>query len=130
VSGSFTDFLENKILDHLFIGSAYIRPSNLYVALFTVTPGESTPGTEVSGSGYSRVLFNNWAAAASGSVSNNAAISFPDAAASWGTIVGFGIYDSASGGNLLLYGDLTTAKAIASGDSVQFASGNLVINLD
>jgi hypothetical protein len=130
MSGSFTDFLENKILDHLFIGSVYTRPTNLYVALFTATPGEAAPGTEVSGAGYARVLFNNWTAAASGSVSNNADISFPDAEASWGTVTGFGIFDSASGGNLLLYGDLETSKAIASGDSVQFASGNLIVNLD
>ena len=51
----FTDYLEDKVLDHVFGGTAYTAPSTLYVALFTVSPGDDgTGGTEVSGGAYAR----------------------------------------------------------------------------
>ena len=34
----FSDYLEDKVLDHVFGGTAYTAPSTLYVALYTVAP--------------------------------------------------------------------------------------------
>ena len=34
-AGSFTDFLENKLADHLFRTTTYTAPATGYVALFT-----------------------------------------------------------------------------------------------
>jgi hypothetical protein len=42
----------------------------------------------------------------------------------------FGIYDAVSGGNLLAYGLLGTAKDIDDGDTAKFAAGDLDITLD
>jgi hypothetical protein len=38
--------------------------------------------------------------------------------------------DASSGGNLIAYADLTTSKAVASGDILRFSTNTLVITLD
>ena len=37
----FTDYLEDKVLDHVFGGSAYSAPGTLYVGLFTAAPSDT-----------------------------------------------------------------------------------------
>jgi hypothetical protein len=61
-----SDYLENKLIDHLFRAQTFSAPASLYVALFTATPTDSTAGTECAGTGYSRQLITSaltaWAA--------------------------------------------------------------------
>lgn len=125
---SFSNYLENKVLDHVFGGSAYTAPSTLYVGLFTSDPGEAGGGTEVSGGSYARqtITFTVTGSQASSS----AAVEFPTATASWGTITYAAVYDAASAGNLLAYGALTASKTIDSGDVFRIPSGDFDIDLD
>jgi len=125
---SFSNYLETELLDHVFAGNAYTSPSTVYVGLFTSSPAEDNSGTEVSGGSYVRQ-------SGSFSVSGNtatttAAIEFPTATASWGTITHAGIYDASSSGNLLAYAALTASKAIASGDVFRIPTGDIDITLD
>jgi hypothetical protein len=125
---SFSNYLENKVLDHVFGGVAYTAPATLYVGLFTSSPGETGSGTEVSGGSYARQTI---AFTVTGSqASNTAAVEFPTATASWGTITFAAIYDASSGGNLLAYGALTTSKTIDNGDVFRIPAGDFDINLD
>ena len=125
---SFSNYLENKILLHVFGGTAYTAPATLYVALFTSDPGEAGTGTEVSGGSYARqtATFTVTGAIAS----NTAAIEFPTATATWGTITYAAVYDALSGGNLLGSGALTTSKTINTGDVLRIPASNLNITLD
>lgn len=125
---SFSNYLENKVLLHVFGATSYTAPATLYLALFTSDPGETGSGTEVSGGSYARqtvafTVVNNQA-------SNTAAVEFPTATASWGTITYAAIYDASTSGNLLAYGALTTSKTIASGDVLRVPAGDFDINLD
>ena len=125
---SFSNYLETELLDHVFAGNAYTAPAAVYVGLFTSNPDEGGTGTEVSGGSYARQ-------SGSFSVSGNtatttAAIEFPTATATWGTITHIGIYDAASAGNLLAYAALTASKAIASGDVFRIPTGDIDITLD
>lgn len=130
MAGSFSNFLELELLDHIGGNGSYTAP-NPYLALYTSAPSDTGGGTEVSGGSYARVDSNaKFGAAASGSMSNDAEIAFPTASASWGTVVAFGIFDAASAGNLLVWGDLTTSKLVGNGDTARFPIGSLVINLD
>jgi hypothetical protein len=125
---SFSNYLENKVLDHVFGGSAYTAPATLYVGLFTSNPGEAGAGTEVSGGSYARQTI---AFTVTGSqASSSAAVEFPTATASWGTITYAAVYDAVSGGNLLASGALTTSKTIDSGDVFRIPSGDFDIDLD
>ena len=69
-------------------------------------------------------------AAASGAASNAAAISFPTATASWGTVTHYALFDAASSGNMLRWAALTASKTIGSGDTASFAIGALQMTED
>jgi hypothetical protein len=125
---SFSNYLENKVLLHVFGATAYTAPATLYVGLFTSDPGEAGSGTEVSGGSYARqtVTFTVTGNAAA----NTAAVEFPTATASWGTITYAAIYDASTGGNLLASGGLATSKTIDSGDVFRIPAGDFDITLD
>ncbi len=137
-----SDFLENKIIDQLFRGQTAPTTTTLYVGLLTTAPSDTGGGTEASGGSYARVTVTsslaNWAGTQSagstiassgtgGQTSNNAAITFPTPSAGWGTVTHFGIYDAASGGNLLFWGALTISKTINQADTVTFPAASLSI---
>lgn len=132
--GSFSDFLELELLDHVFGNAAYTAPGTLHIGLFTVAPSDTGGGTEVTGGSYARVAVTNnstnWPAASGGAKANGTAVTFPTATASWGTVVAFGIFDAGSGGNLLAWATLTTNKTIGSGDTASFPIGDIDITLD
>jgi len=133
--GSFSDFLENELLDHVFGKAAYSAPATLYVGLSSTNPGDNGSGiTEPSGGAYARVSstnnLTNWPAASGGAKANGTALAFPTATASWGTVGWFFISNAASGGNMLGHAALTSSKTIDSGDTTSFAIGELDITLD
>lgn len=125
---SFSNYLENKIVDHVFGGSAYTAPGTIYLGLFTSNPDEDGSGTEVSGNNYSRkaVSFTVTGNAAT----NASAIEFDVASGSWGTITHVGLYDASTTGNLMAYAALSASKAIASTDVFRVPAGDLDITLD
>jgi len=125
---SFSNYLETELLDHVFANAAYTSPTTVYVGLFTSNPDEDGSGTEVSGGSYAR---QSGSFTVSGNTATtNAAIEFPTATASWGTITHIGKYDASTAGNLLAYAALTASKAIASGDVFRIPSGDIDITLD
>lgn len=131
MAGSKSDFLENELLDHILGGGDFTRPATIYVALFTSAPTDAGGGVEVSGGSYARAAVTNnatnWPAASGGSKSNGTAIVFPEATASWGTVVAVGLFDAATAGNLLYWADLTTSKAIGAGDTARFPAGSIAL---
>ena len=133
-----SNYLENELLDHaLGTGSAFSQPSNVYVGLFTsadstgATAANLEAGTisnEISGNGYSRQTAT-FGAASGGSASNSGNLTFTASGGNWGTITHVAVHDNSSGGNVLFYGALTTAKTIEDGDSFQIATSNLTRSL-
>jgi len=126
---SFTNFLETEILDHVFAGAAYTAPGTKYLGLFTaISDGEAGSVTELSGSAYARqtVAFTT----SGNTTSNNAAVEFPTATGSWGTVTHVGVYDAVSSGNLMANATLSSSKAIATGDVFRVPSGDLDITLN
>mgnify|MGYP001016290781 FL=1 len=136
MAGSFSDYLEQKVLNHVFGATAYSAPGTLYFALFTAAPSDSGGGTEVTGGSYARVAltnnttnFPNATGTSPTSKSNGVAVTFPTASANWGTVVAFGIFDASSGGNLICWADLTANKTVNNGDTASFAASALTITL-
>lgn len=132
--GSFTDYTENKVLDHIFGNTAYSAPATLYVGLSTTTITDAGGSiTEPSSGAYARVAVTNngtnWPSASGGAKSNGTAITFPTATGSWGTVVDFFISDASSGGNVLAYGTLTASKSVAVDDVAVFAIGAMQFTL-
>lgn len=150
-----SDFYENKWIDFMFRGQAIgitgasaaagTGPTTLYVALYTANPSDTGGGTEVTGGSYARVAVTsslaNWAgtqAAASttastgtsGTTSNNNTITFPIPTANWGVVTGFGLFDAASAGNLIIWAPLAAAKTVNNGDAAPaFPAASLTITV-
>ena len=126
----FSDYLEDKVLEHVFGGNSYTAPGTHYVALYTVAPTDTGGGTEVSGGAYAR---QSAAFTVSGTnptqASNSAAIEYPTATANYGTVVAVGIFDASSSGNLLAYANLTASKVVSTGDVFRFNAGDLDVTL-
>lgn len=126
-----SDYLENKVLDHVLGGVDYARPATVYMALFTAAPSDTGGGTEVSSGGYARAAITNnatnWPAASGGQKKNGAAVAFPTPSADWGTVVAAALFDSAAGGNLLYYGVLAVARVVRSGDAVSFPINTITV---
>jgi hypothetical protein len=125
---SFSNYLENKVLGHVFGGTAYSAAGTLYLALFTTSPAEDGSGTEVSGTSYARqtVAFT----VTDNTASNTSAVEFPTAGGSWGTVTHVGVYDASTSGNLLAYAALSASKAIDTSDVFRVPAGDLDITLD
>lgn len=136
MAGSFSDYLEDKLLNHVFGGTSYSPPATLYVGLFTAAPSDSGGGTEVTGGSYARVSltnnttnFPNASGTSPTSKTNGTTITFPTASANWGIVVAVGIFDASSGGNLICWADLTASKTVNNGDTASFAASSLAITL-
>lgn len=136
MAGSASDYLENKILDHILGATAYTAPGTVYIGLWTAALSDSSTGAtagEVSGGGYARFAVTNnttnWPNASGGSKSSGAAFDFGTASANLGTITHFAILDSgtAGAGNILYWADLTASKTVNSGDSYKFNSGAITV---
>jgi|TARA_R110002153_G_scaffold270632_1_gene437166 hypothetical protein len=127
----FSDYLENKVLTHVFGGTAYTAPSTLYVGLYTAAPSDSGGGTEVSGGSYARKSTANMTVSGTSptQATNGAAIEFVTATGSWGTVTHVGVFDALTSGNLLGWAALTASKTVSSGDVFRFDAGDLDITL-
>jgi len=134
--GSFTDYLEDALLDHVFgtgegKSLTYAQPDK-FIALCTVAVTDTATGdsiTEPDSPSYARKPMATWDEASGGAVENTNDILFAQATASWGTILDFAICDAVTSGNVLAYGSLTISKSVASGDTPKFATGDLDITL-
>ena len=78
---AFSDYLENKVLGHVFGGTAYTAPTTLYVALYTVAPSDTGGGTEVSGGAYAINFYFNVSCTNPTEATNASAIEYPEATA-------------------------------------------------
>ena len=126
----FSDYLEDKVLEHVFGANAYSAPSTLYVALYTSAPSDTGGGTEVSGGGYVRKTTTfNVSGTNPTTASNAGAIEYPTATANYGTVVAVGIFDASSSGNLLAYANLSASKVVSTGDVFRFNTGDLDVTL-
>lgn len=102
-------FLADKLLDHVIGGTSYTPPSTVYVALFTTMPDAGGSGAvEATGGSYGRVAVTNnptnWPNASLRQKVNANDIEFIQATDDWGMILGAGLYDDLSAGNLLVFG--------------------------
>ena len=127
---SLSNTFETRVLTWLFTGDAVTRPSAFYIALFTSNPAEDASGTEVSTSGTAYARQSATFTVSGNTASNSAAIEFPTATASYGTVTHIGVYDAASAGNLIAYAALTTSKAIDTGDVMRLPASDLDITMD
>lgn len=124
-----SDYLENAILNLTLNGTAFTAVATPYLALFTADPTDAGTGAEATWTGYARQSMSfATASGTGGSISTDAAITFPATDASV-TITHFGIMDAATNGNLLYHTPLDASKVLSSTDVISFDSGNITVTL-
>ena len=125
-----SDYLEVALLNATLNGVAFTAVNDPYVSLHTADPRGAGTGTEVSGGSYARTTASfATASGTSGLVATDADVTFPTCTASWGTVGWIGLWDAASGGNMLYHTALDTSKTIDSGDIFKITTGNLTVEL-
>jgi hypothetical protein len=132
-----SSYLRNAINDHVYGKTTFTSANTLYIALYTTLPTmpAGTGGTEVSGNNYSRLAVTNnttnFPSSSGGSKTNGVTFTFATPSGSWGTVVGFGILDGSSGGNLydaVLFTGSTT-YAISSSNTVSFNTSTMTLTV-
>jgi hypothetical protein len=147
-----TNYLESGLIQHLFRTGSFTKPTVIAIALCSGAVvdtdtgalltkelgGGGTPGSPPGG--YNRQTLNpldaNWDAITqvngSGLTSNTSTLTFGPATADWGTVSYVAVVDNSGygSGNVLMYGQLQTAKTVGNGDSLQIAAGALDIYFD
>ena len=127
-----TNFLETELSDHILNGASWASPATIYLALFTVDPGEAgTLTNEVAdGIGYTRQSMS-FGAPTDGVTETDADITFTQATGDWGTVSHFGIMDgnTTGAGNMLFYSPLNTSKTINTDDIFKVSATNITVTL-
>lgn len=124
-----SNYLEHELIEGILRGNNFTAPANVYLAL--ATSGDESYFAEVSAGEYARQAITFYPQQTSGLTANNAAITFPEATTSWGTISRVGLYDhSGTGsGNQLFWGPLTSNKSVPSGITFQVEVSGITVQL-
>lgn len=121
-----SNYLENALINATLRNTSYTSPATVYLALYTSDPTDADTGTEVTGGSYARQSIT-FGAPSNGVSTNSAAIEFPQAGGSWGTVAFVGIRDALTAGNLLFHTPLDASKTIATGDVFRVAISSLSV---
>jgi len=124
---SFTDYLEDKVLDFVFRNQTFTAITTVYMALFTVTPSDAGGGTEVATGGYARQAIT-FGASSGGAIANTGLVSFTASGGNYGDVLAGAIFDASTVGNMLAWDGFTTVT-INDGDTLEFAIGDIDVTL-
>ena len=127
---SFSNTFETHVLNYVFTTTSVTRPTAWYLALFTSNPAEDASGTEVTTSGTAYARQSATFTVSGNEATTSAAIEFPTATASYGTVTHVGVFDASTGGNLIAYSALSTSKAVGTGDVFRVPAGDFDLTLD
>jgi hypothetical protein len=137
-----SNYLENKLINHIFRNITFDKPTSLAIALCTATPTDYSTGSTIvevpNRNGYARASIDcnttNWSATTSenGTTYNKSAITFAAPTGYWGIITSIAILDSATWGegNLLFWSNIDTPQTINLGKTFSIPTQNLTIQLD
>jgi hypothetical protein len=137
----FSDYTEANIIATTLRGIAFPVPAAIYVALFTADPTDANvTSNEVTTSAFpayvrkdaavGAAIATGWAVPSNGVTSNLKPITYPGNNGSGSVVVThLGIYDAATGGNLLYHSPLVSAKTLLPSDVLSFGTGAIVLTI-
>ena len=123
-------FLRNKLINHCFRGQTFPAPQVLYIGLFVEDPNSAGTMQEVSAADYRRIpIMGKLDPPINGVTRNSDVIVFTAQALSpWGTVRSAALWDTLTGGNMLIGAPLEQIRTITQGDPVRYDVGELVIS--
>lgn len=132
-----TTYFKNLIMGNLFrTDTSTSLPTNYYIGLSSTAPtaaGGNVTEPSGTGTGYARVQLTSLTAPNDGVISNSAAINFPESTSNWFPAASpaqyYVIYDAQTGGNLLMYNQLTTSRVIETNTIATIKASSLYLQL-
>lgn len=126
-----SNYLENAIINRILRGVAFTPVAQPYLGFFTAftegADGDTFTEVTTSGTAYARQAAT-FSAPSAGATANSNAIAFAEATANWGTVTHFGVFDAATSGNLLYWGDMTDISVLT-GETMAVAIGDIDITV-
>jgi hypothetical protein len=129
--GSFTNFLELEVLDHILKTGAYTPPATVYLALFTGDPGETgSVAAEATYTGYERVAIT-FGAAAGRSITQSGQVNFPAASGGSSIVTHWGLMlaGTKTVSDMMAYGTFTDSKTVTAGYQPFVATTEVVVTM-
>lgn len=123
---SFSDYLENELLDHVFAPAAYTAPTNIYAKLHLGVPGEDGTGNAAVETTRQEATFGT---ASAGAIANDAAVEWTSVSTTE-TYSHISLWDNSTAGNCLGSGALAASKSVTAGDDFTIPIGDLDVTLD
>lgn len=131
-----TTYFKNLIMGSVFHTAMGTLPSTYYIGLSSTKPtadGGNVTEPSSSGSGYRRVQLNSLSAPTDGTITNSTAINFSESTSDWFPASApaqyYVIYDAQTGGNLLMYNQLTTSRVIETHTIATIKANSLYLQL-
>ncbi len=123
------------MLDHYLGKTSFTMPAAVYMALCTAVPTDASTGTtitEANYTGYARkqVAASDLNAAAAGTTTNAAVITFAACTAGSSTIIGIALVDALTLGNVLVWGTTTSKVIDTTSTPPTVPIGNLSVSED
>lgn len=139
MSTNLSNYLEQALLGHTFLGSVFTPVDTLYLSLATSIASDGDFFTEVTTNlGYARqpltraAVLTGITSSPQHTVANSQEIAFPTATGTWGQVVGVGIHDSDTigAGNLYFWGLVSVPRQINTGGEIVVPAGDMTIKMD
>jgi hypothetical protein len=146
---SMTNDAEEDLLDLIFLNTDWANigdagglqnsatAGSFYISLLEADPTDTGSVTsESTYTDYARVAVARSSGGFSrtgSTISNTALVAFPPSTGGSSTVTHFGIHTASgvgSTGNMILYGQLASPRTITSGNTPQFAAGQLTVVVD
>ena len=134
-----SNYTEENVINALLRGVTFPLPSKTYVSLHTANPGEAG-GSEVTTAAFpayvrreaeqGAAIGTGWSAPTDGVSQNAKQLTYPGFdGASPVTVSHWAVYDAATGGNMLFYAPLQTARTLQAGDVFVFDINALTVTM-
>lgn len=132
-----TTYFKNLIMGNVFgTSTSTSLPKTYYLGLSSTTPsaaGGNVTEPSASGTSYARVALSSLSTPSNGTITNTVAINFAESTTDWFPVGApatyYVIYDAKTGGNLLMYNQLTHPRVIEMNTITTIKANSLSLQL-
>lgn len=124
-----SDYLENKLANHVFGTKNMESPKSIWVGLFYSNPTDSHIRSEIIGKGYIREQIE-FDSPKNGLMKNSKEIIFHKATSLWPTVTHISLFDADFGGNQLFHGEVSTPISIKKNKNFVISIGDLQVGFE
>jgi hypothetical protein len=129
-----TTYFLNQVMGNVFKTKTNpALPAQYWIGLSRTAPniaGSGVTEPSTTGTGYARIQLTNLSAPEDGEITNTGAVAFDESLTAWGTVTHYVIYDTVTGGNLLMYGLLTISRSVEQNTVITIKAGELQLILE